>query len=358
MIRKVEIRGFKCFDHLVVPELARVNIISGANNVGKTSLLEALFLFHDRNTPNMFLGHFARRGIGSVRVSPESLWAPYFHNLDINRQIEICVVGNKGEEQATYKFQPNFIPPRGNGSFSKDTEEHIETETGSHGSLGGMEITYIDPSGNKQSAVDYMEGNQARIYTTGVSKATSTVSVVTGQFPNSDEESKRLSRSKEQKRGKLIEHILQIIEPSICDLQVNTSAIKPYIDCDIGLPRLVPIGWAGDGLRRLLSIALAMSEVGEGGLVLVDEIENGFHYSVQEDIWRAIAEAAETLNCQIVATTHSHEFLRSAFSAFDNELFKPDYRYIRLEKIGDEIKAKTFTHEMLGAALEAHLEVR
>jgi predicted ATPase len=140
------------------------------------------------------------------------------------------------------------------------------------------------------------------------------------------------------------------------DLRVSYTGTTQTVVCDVGLPRRVPIGYAGEGLVRLLKIILAMTWV-EQGLVLVDEIENGVHYSVQEAFWRALAGAAREFDCQVIATTHSYEILRAAHAGLQS-LFEPDFRYIRLERKGAETKAVTFTYENLGTALEAMWEVR
>jgi AAA15 family ATPase/GTPase len=44
MIEDIEINNFRCFDRLKVSGCKRINLISGKNNVGKTALLEAIFL--------------------------------------------------------------------------------------------------------------------------------------------------------------------------------------------------------------------------------------------------------------------------------------------------------------------------
>lgn len=45
MYRWFEVNNFRCFDELMLAGLERVNLIAGVNNVGKTAILEALFLF-------------------------------------------------------------------------------------------------------------------------------------------------------------------------------------------------------------------------------------------------------------------------------------------------------------------------
>ncbi len=49
----------------------------------------------------------------------------------------------------------------------------------------------------------------------------------------------------------------------------------------------------------------------ENGIVLIDEIENGLHYSVQEEMWKMIFEIAEHLNVQVFATTQSIDAIKA-----------------------------------------------
>src|SRR3990172_1358460 len=44
MYRSFAIRNFRCFRDFRIGDLERVNLIAGANNVGKTALLEAFFV--------------------------------------------------------------------------------------------------------------------------------------------------------------------------------------------------------------------------------------------------------------------------------------------------------------------------
>ena len=44
MYRSFSIKNFRCFDELTVEGMGRINLIAGKNNVGKTALLEALWV--------------------------------------------------------------------------------------------------------------------------------------------------------------------------------------------------------------------------------------------------------------------------------------------------------------------------
>ena len=92
-------------------------------------------------------------------------------------------------------------------------------------------------------------------------------------------------------------------------------------------------------------------------MVLIDEIENGLHYSVLTQVWQAIAKAARQNDVQVFATTHSWECIRAADEAFAAE--EPfDFRLHRLDRIGDAIEVVSYDQEGIEVSLTTGLEMR
>ncbi|MCC6446841.1 MAG: ATP-binding protein [Armatimonadetes bacterium] len=125
---------------------------------------------------------------------------------------------------------------------------------------------------------------------------------------------------------------------------------------DIGIGQLIPLPLMGEGMARMLSIILAVANA-PGGMVLIDEIENGLHHSVMVNIWKAIAEASQKADTQIFATTHSWECMKAAHEAF-RTTEEYDFRLHRLDRIDDRIETVAYDRETLEAAIKAGLEVR
>jgi AAA15 family ATPase/GTPase len=126
---------------------------------------------------------------------------------------------------------------------------------------------------------------------------------------------------------------------------------------DMGFPEMLPAAVAGAGIQRLLSILLAI-HAARRGIVLVDEIENGFYHAKMMDIWKAIAEAARTENVQVFATTHSMECLRAAHRAF-SENPPHELRVLRLQRERDgQTGVVTLDEKRLQVAIEQNWEVR
>lgn len=110
----------------------------------------------------------------------------------------------------------------------------------------------------------------------------------------------------------VIVNALQVVEPRLRSLRVQIMGGVPLIYGDIGAKRLIPFPLMGDGMSRLLGIALAMTDA-QDGILLIDEIENGIHHSVMPELWKTVADLAERYNAQIFATTHSIECVLAAY---------------------------------------------
>ncbi len=105
-----------------------------------------------------------------------------------------------------------------------------------------------------------------------------------------------------------------------------------------------------------MSVLLAITNA-NGGVVLIDEVENGLHHSVLVDVWKAIAVAARHNNVQVFATTHSYECIAAAHDAFaDNEPY--DLRLFRLDRRDETISLAKYDREIVETALDMNMEVR
>ena len=109
MITSIQLDNFKLFESLDIPTLSRVTLIGGHNNVGKTTLLEALYTFYDRLNPEMTLRQFVRRGIGVVPIEPENIWAPIFLDYDMKKKIRISITKNSKVEIMTIALNENYL---------------------------------------------------------------------------------------------------------------------------------------------------------------------------------------------------------------------------------------------------------
>jgi len=357
VITEVLIENFKCLAHLTLPELGRITLISGKNNVGKTALLEALFLFFDRLAPNMITKQYGWRGVGSVMTSPEEMWGPIFVQYDLTKELLISVWVDKKQETARFKFNPNFmleiLPPSEmpHGSEGKSVRTDIEPIPSF-----SLDIEYEDSSNKKNVAHLVVSPKGATGIKHDYVPKPKKVAFIPAKVPiASRESSERFSRLTKIGRENEAVEFLKIIEPRLKKLRIISEGPEAIINGDIGLGRMIPIPFMGEGMSHMLDIILAMCEC-ENSTVLVDEVDNGIHHSVLPKMWEAIGNVADAYKCQIITTTHSYECIEAAYKGLVNS---PDsMRYIRLDREDNVTTAKTFNYEMLGSAIAHNMEIR
>jgi len=102
-------------------------------------------------------------------------------------------------------------------------------------------------------------------------------------------------------------------------------------------------------------MALALVNL-QDGMLLIDEFENGLHYSIQPDIWRLIFQVARRLNVQVFATTHSQDCIR-AFTDVSQE-GQEGGLFMRLQEKKGEISAVLYDMDELRFAVDKEIEVR
>jgi len=358
MITKLKIDGFKGFKQLEISKLSRITLLGGRNNVGKTSILEALFMFYDRLNPQMILRQFAWRGIGTIAFEPESMWEPVFNDYDLNKKITIFVVVNGHEEKMTVKFNPQYIraPIPANVMGHRMKPALIRTDQKPEPSYS-LDIVYENKKIKNQMAHLIMGVQGPMIHLDNDKIESRNAYFLGARVPIShSDDSQRFGQLDILGKLEGIAEFLRIIEPKLKSLSSVAMGDISLIHGDIGLSRKIPVAFMGDGVSRLLSIILAIA-TSKNGIVLIDECENGIHYSSMPKIWEAIAKAAREYECQVIGTTHSYECLEAAYNGISGELSN-DFSYVRIDRIDNKTTAKCFDYELLKVAVESNMEVR
>ncbi len=356
MIKSLSLKKFKQFASLKLDGMKRITLIGGKNNTGKTSLLEALYIFHDRFNPDVILKLFAWRGISSVNLSPDSLWSPIFISHDMSTPIEMEILKGETRERLTIEHYPTVKKRISSISESGGMSHRIQTKQKAFPSEA-LAFTYYQ--NDKETGKSYLSinGKDLDIHIDELPydspKATF---VASGAQRSPVEDATRFGKLDMRGSTKGIFNALKIVEPELTSLSTISHGAYALIHGDTGLSRKTPIAFMGEGTSKLFSILLAIA-TSEDGVVLIDEIENGWHYSLFPKIWSAIAAMAKEVNCQVIATTHAYDVLKSLGKGLGEE-YKENAAYIRLDRLDGATIPKMYSAEMLSAALEREWEVR
>jgi len=361
MIEAVTLENFRLFRHIEVGGLSPITLVGGQNNVGKTSLLEALFLFHDWLNPKMILRLHSWRQVGVVPLVPEHMWGPIFRGYDLKRPVTITVGRDGTSEEMILRFNPHpevrSIPVQVGGEISAAPQVRTEEITATYAlevecHRGGETVheaqlytDATDPTPRVGLYVKHSRGLQHQVLYLGPRSQSGV-----------QEDARRFGQLDLEGETQRVADLLSLIEPRLQSLSAVPLGDLTLIHGDIGLGRKIPVAYMGDGMARLLSVILAIATTPKG-LVLIDEFENGIHHSAMARVWKGIAEAAKEFDCQVIATTHSYECLQAAHEGLQGAA-EDRFAYIRLDRDGEEIVPKQYSYEILGAALEQGWEVR
>lgn len=352
MFKNISIEGFRGIKHLQIDDFRQINLFVGENNCCKTSILECLFFLTaptNISLPAVRVNAF--RGFTEVH---ENSWKILFNKLAINTDIEISTETSKPLERRHLLIkvdkeltsEPVVIDKDKAGNYSgmAPVIDGLILEYSLRKKTGGKPKKYIAKVYKNKEELQYSFPPDYKDIANGV---------FIRPENNYNDIYTLLDSIQRKKRLHGIIKILQQIEPSLVDLSLGAWGI---INCDIGLQELIPVNIMGNGITRILSIISTISEM-SNGIVLIDEIENGFYYTSQKILWEAIFTAAKEFNVQVFATTHSMDCIRALSNAYtdrDNDKI----RLYRVERNDDDFKVISYDHNVLRASLESDWEVR
>ena len=118
----------------------------------------------------------------------------------------------------------------------------------------------------------------------------------------------------------------------------------------------VPLKSLGDGATRMFGAALRLA-TSRKGLLVIDEAENGLHYTVHQDFWRMVLQASREGHVQVLATTHSWDCI-VGFARAATDCDYTDGVLVRLEAGDEGCRAVVYSEEELEVAAEQRIEVR
>ena len=267
-IRNIEIKNFKCFENFKAEGFGRVNLIGGKNNVGKTAFMEACW----------------------VNVSSTDIKSLTYHLINIKYMRENLNILNKRPNNYTKPFMEaqNGISVKSNINIIKYS---IKDEND-----GAVLYTF-------KIKDDY---NEVNINDFSFLQSNMSNSLFIDSFGLSNNEIIQYYSAIQNKDEELyLNRILSIFDSKIEVFKIMNDIPK----CKVN-GKYLEVTEFGDGVRHLISIVTSLYTC-ENGYLFIDEIDNGIHYTMLDELWKVILDVSYTLNVQVFATTHSKESIES-----------------------------------------------
>ncbi len=374
-ISTLTIENFRAFRHLRIERLGRVNLITGRNNTGKSSVLEALRILASDASPAVIFSILRFREEDAAEteeparaLDPEGVFqlSSLFHGFPqfSDKPEPIVIASNGGVRPMKLRMELGWFSEKREPDGSIRLVPQQETlfdegealpslviEAGGVRRVLPLESMQRYPSSYRRSHWARMDiADEPRLPSVFVSpyagEQTATLGPLWDKIALSD-------------RERDVVDALRIIDPEIAAVSMvggeGPRRTRTAIVRTVTFSRPVPLRSFGDGLNRLFSIILSLVNA-KNGLLLVDEFENGLHHTVQADAWRAVFRLAERLDTQVVATSHSWDCIE-AFQKAANE--NPEEGVlIRLSHKGEDIIPTLFREDELAVAARERIEVR
>lgn len=334
LLPSLRIENFRGFKELTIPKLGRVNLIVGKNGVGKSSLLEALHLYFTDGAPEAFGEIFTRRDeyrpkvpsgfaggdplLEATKYTIENLYhgrpMPSASNssfrmsrADLSKELEIRFSrdGLMGETEMQIAANSDAV-------FNKFTHPKLPSLIVARGSEHIREIPLTDDRARHTIFSMLMNNEKA---------ATKDDCITIPQSGLTNEQASAMwDRISLTNLEDDVVKALQIIAPAVQRLGAigDTKDLggRRFVARIDKMNGPIPLRALGDGSVRALGLALSLT-CQPNRAVLIDEFENGLHWSVQSKVWEVVFALAEQLNVQVFATTHSYDCI-DAFQEIAN----------------------------------------
>jgi AAA15 family ATPase/GTPase len=384
MFRSIKIENFRGFKDFELQQLGRINLLVGLNNSGKTSVLEAVQLLCSRTNLEPLTETMLNRG--------EYFWSDdELRGNRRNTHLDICHLFFGHEIKPNAKFSISCENGKLNGKLTGSIEVHSTKSNLVFNEGSPDQISLFDPESESINLphfnIQWKENNAsfelsvdggvplypARGMMPVSSSRLSSNDLKTESFRTQFISSSSLSIDKTAElfdqivltpNESLVEEALKIIEPEIERIalvrsertRLSTNNRGGFIIRLRNSDQRIPIGSMGDGVWRILALALAIV-CAKGGVLLVDEIDTGLHFSTMSKMWKLIWETARKLDVQVFATTHNSDCWTSlAMIAEEGENTEDEISIQRIER--DKGKAVAFSKQEIVIAAERGIEVR
>lgn len=389
----LRIERFRQIRELSIPELGHVNLIVGGNNSGKSTVLDALRMFATRASPAFLrqllvhYGEFVPKQNALQAASPEqALRHLFFGRKFPDKDGQPISVGDATGQRSVrleYVWARASYVPRQIGSDASVSDRYLESVARDSGPTlawaGANAALRVSVCDRPRPAAPVVERTEV-VPLSGLFDFREYL----GPLAQIEPVPFRHVSAGQTIAGALAEvwdevvltngeplalDALRIIEPQVSGLafvQLNDSQVHSARTSDdrtavvkmLPMENPVPLRSMGDGMTRVLHLVLYALRASDG-LLLIDEFENGLHYSAQAKVWQVLFEIVRQSGLQIFATTHSNDCVR-AFCEVAQKSADIDGKLLKLERMPDDGRtvAATLGEDDLSNLLDAGIEVR
>ena len=285
----ISIEHYRGLKRLQLDDLCRVNLITGINNAGKTSLLEAVYLLAHQNDERALFDVLRWRG--RLEDDPDPLWLVE----QIPPAIRIEGRFDKIPGNSARLDVQRTNEPRDDGRDQTSFLAKLAIESGYGGHDQSTDVTLFSDRSRRTS----FQGRHWLCRSAFASPFWAN---------RGDTLAKANKASLEAKtKEKVIDFIKRHLDPGITSIEL-ADKFHRFLVNHSDFDSAPDLSSFGDGLRRIFEMALLLASVRDG-VLLIDEFESAIHKELLDPFTCVVQELAVELNVQVFLTTHSKETL-------------------------------------------------
>lgn len=364
MISELNIEQYRGIKALSLNNLGKINIIAGANNCGKTSILEVIKSLESPNNVRAWR-FFSRREGNSMRASTSvyDTMKSLFPMTSDNERKKVCYHGIYNDEKFQVELTAKFIETivteeqltgmNYSRRMMRDEHEEEEYETAAmlidykvNDAICGKDVLYGIQKGFPKDEVE-----QIKVIVRNVQYISPTQHAQNNLFLNA------LMTDAE-----LYEQFVDIMKEfdpgfiSINSVEEEKTLGRKYVVLSKEHKEGLLLNAYGDGMKKAMLLLSAVLKA-KSGILLLDEFETAIHVSAMDKVFRWILETAVKLDVQIFMTSHSLEAISTVLKCCPK--LQEDIRMITLIKSEDVIKVRNVDARKAVQLLEEYgLELR
>ena len=361
-VPSLRIEGFRGIDSLTIDRLGRVTLLAGRNGTGKTTVLDAVRIFAARgrlSSLDAVLGRceeYAGRVDGNEGITELADFKALFHGRR-PRMGTSFTIGLARDSQAQLVVEVSSMdgmPPE--GLFRRlDLETDVQTLKVFFSEFEGF-LPVFDWDMDTRL---WRRRRRLMSDDDGWPKPLRAEVLGPGLINNFylDQRWGEIALTEQEQvalRALNLAAIRRVDGVAVISGDTRSGFRRVLVKLEDGAR--VPLRSLGDGAVRLFGVAVALAGAA-GGLLLIDEAENGIHHSLQHEYWRLVLSAAADNNVQVIATTHSWDCIRG-FTSASGENSDVDGVVVRLERDDGGLRAVEYSEEELKTATDQGIEVR
>ncbi|MDR3198925.1 MAG: AAA family ATPase [Planctomycetaceae bacterium] len=367
----LEIKNFRCLKDFKIPSLKRINLFTGKNNTGKSTILEAIAIYATKGDLRLIMQLLDERGENIKPKQAEdylkifsSLFTDRIFGLGSEDVISIGSIEKITSEENKPSSHSNsvilefveFVNTIEKNEQGFVTGKKQFVQNGENGIKEVYKYGFAIGNGINSEVFSFDEAERFLRYYFGFNNGN--LQYVRGRNIDSKNNSKLFDNIALTDKEQNVIDSLKIIEPAT----ERITFVEEGRDERVAIIKLsdsqrLPLKSMGDGINRVLTMILALVN-SDNGFLLVDEFENGLHYTIQEQLWNIIFLMSQRLNVQVFATTHSEDCIRAFESVLNSSGNTQAGKLIRLDNKNGKIIPVEFDAKDLEITNRNDIEIR